>query len=87
MCHERPNNLSAEDPPSAATTRTAGLAAACLALPLLVLGVTSVPPSSAGAAEVPHATQATGYDLVGADGGVFFFGGNFMVRCPASASM
>ena len=62
---------------------TTSLAALCLVIPLLLFGVRSGAPTlPAAGAVTPHSTQATGYDLVGSDGGVFVFGGNFYGSLP-----
>ena len=62
---------------------TVSLAALCLVVPLLLFGVRSAAPTlPAAGAVTPHSTQATGYDLVGSDGGVFVFGGNFYGSLP-----
>ena len=65
------------------------LAALCLVALLLVLSVKSAPPTlPAEGAVAPHSTtphsttQATGYDLVGSDGGVFVFHGGFYGSLP-----
>ena len=46
------------------------LATLFLVIPLLILGVRGTPTLPATGAVTPHSTQATGYDLVGSDGGV-----------------
>lgn len=63
---------------------TVVLAAICLVTCLLVFGVKSATPTSfaSGTAAPPSATQATGYDLVGSDGGVFAFHGGFYGSLP-----
>ena len=60
------------------------LAAMCLVPLLLVLSVKSATPTlPAEGAVAPHSTtQATGYDLVGSDGGVFVFHGGFYGSLP-----
>ena len=63
---------------------TVFLAAMCLVTLLLVLSVKSGTPTlPAEGAVAPHSTtQATGYDLVGSDGGVFVFHGGFYGSLP-----
>ena len=65
------------------------LAALCLVALLLVLSAKSAPPTlPAEGVVAPHSTtphsttQATGYDLVGSDGGVFVFHGGFYGSLP-----
>ena len=65
------------------------LAAICLVALLIVLSAKSAPPTlPAEGAAAPHGiaphstTQATGYDLVGSDGGVFAFHGGFYGSLP-----
>ncbi len=63
---------------------TVFLATVCLVTTLLSLSVkTGAPTSPAEGAVAPHSsTQATGYDLVGSDGGVFVFHGGFYGSLP-----
>src|SRR5580704_14692153 len=63
---------------------TVFLAAMCLVTLLLVLSVKGGTPTlPAEGAVAPHSTtQATGYDLVGSDGGVFVFHGGFYGSLP-----
>ena len=68
---------------------TVFLAAMCLVTLLLALSAKSgTPTSPAEGAVAPHSsaphstTQATGYDLVGSDGGVFVFHGGFYGSLP-----
>ena len=63
---------------------TVCLAAMCLVTLLLVLSVKSGTPTlpAEGAVAPPSTTQATGYDLVGSDGGVFVFHGGFYGSLP-----
>jgi hypothetical protein len=63
---------------------TVFLAAIGLVTLLLVFGVKSGTPTSfaSGTAAPPSTTQATGYDLVGSDGGVFAFHGGFYGSLP-----